>query len=829
MFEAVIKDVRYALRWLARSPGFALVAILSLGLGIGFNTAIFAVVDALLLRPLPVRNPGQLIEIYTSSPDGDRYATASVPDYQDLAARAEGLEGIVGYSPMFAAVNAGSRARLTMGEVVTGNYFQVLGVRTVVGRGVLPADDVAGAPPVVVLSYAYWQREFGGDPAAVGRTLTIQGRRYDIVGVTAAGYSGLVPLLAPEVFLPVAHVEDVEPAGIQTVVPSPTGTTRLDRRGQRWLFLKGRLQPGTTIEQARANLDVIAAQLEREHPVTNEGRRLSVLPTSAVRLHPDADGLVSWGVGGTMFAVGLVLLIACANVAGMLLARASARQKEISLRMAIGASRRRLVQQLLTESVVLGGLGAASGVALAWWLTRAMAGISLPIPVPLAVDIRLDWRVLGFSALAAVATGIVAGLVPALRASRPALVPDLKGDAPAARVGRRRVQLRDALVAGQVAVTVLLLVSAGLLARSLSASRAAAVGFPADGLALVGLDMGMAGYDDAAAERFYEDVQRRLAALPGVVSVARASRFPFSVNFNRSNFAFPGRQQSPDEIGPSIDSADVSPSYFDTLGVGVLQGRGFAGTDTRESPLVAVVNQAFARTYFPDRGAVGETMYLRTLASGRPIEIVGVVADHATHRIGEGAVPVVYRATTQTQSAYGVLAARTRGDAQGLLVEMRRVVLAMEPNALFLDNQTMPEQIAATLFPVRAAATLVGVFSGIGLLLAAIGLYGVIAFAVSRRTREIGVRMAIGARPRDVLGMMMRQGLGIALAGAAAGLVLAAIASRAVAGALYGVGVADPVAWGGSLAVLALIAGLANLIPAWRAMRIDPARALRAE
>ncbi|MGE0039666.1 MAG: ABC transporter permease [Vicinamibacterales bacterium] len=829
MVETVIRDVGYALRWLRRSPGFSLVAILSLGLGIGFNTAIFAVVDALLLRPLPVAAPDRLVEVYTDSTDGDRYATSSVPDYRDLAARNEVFSGLAGYSPMFAAVNAGDRARLTMGEVVTGNYFQVLGVTTALGRALQPGDDVPGAPKVVVLSHAFWQRQYGGDPAAVGRTLTIQGRTYDIVGVAPAGYSGLVPLLAPEIFIPVAQVEDVEPAGIQSVVPSPTGTTRLDRRGTRWLFLKGRLAPGVGVEQARANLDVLAAQLASEHPVTNTDRRMAVLPTSQVRLHPDADGLVSWGVGGTMLAVGLVLLIACANVAGMLLARASARQKEISLRLAVGASRRQLVQQLLTESVVLAGLGAGVGVAMAWWLTRAIATISLPIPVPLAVDIRLDWRVLAFTAAAAMVTGIVAGLVPALRASRPDLVPALKGEASAARVGRRRLTLRDALVAGQIAVTALLLVSAGLLLRSLSASGAASVGFATSGVALVGLDMGMAGYDDQRAEQFYKEAERRLRAVPGVTAVARASRFPFSLNFNRTNIAFPGRQQSPDEMGPSIDSADVSPSYFETLGVPVVEGRGFSGADTRESPAVAVVNQALARQYWPGQSAVGQVVYRRTLASGRPLQIVGVVSDHALHAVGEAPVPAIFTSTTQTQSAYGVLAARTSGDETALLAEMRRVILGMEPNALFLDNQTMREQISATLFPVRAAATLVGAFSAIGLLLATIGLYGVIAFMVARRTREIGVRMAIGARPSDVLGMVMRQGLGIALGGVAVGLVLAAGATRLVAGALYGVGVADPVAWGGSIAVLLGIAMLANLVPAWRAMRIDPARALRAE
>jgi macrolide transport system ATP-binding/permease protein len=829
MIEAFGKDIRYALRWLKRSPGFSVVAVLSLGLGIGFNSAIFAVVDRLLLRPLPVAAPERLVEIYTDSTDGDRYATSSVPDYLDYAARNEVFDGIAGYSPMFASVNEGERARLQFGEVVTGSYFQVLGLEAAVGRTLQPSDDLPGAPRVVVLSHTYWQRAFGGDPAALHRTLKIRGQVYDIVGIAPRGFTGMVQMLSPDVFIPTAHVDDVEPAGMQSVVPSPTGTSRLDRRGQRWLFIKGRLKPGVTVAQAQANLDVMAAQLASEHPITNKDRRASVLPTSDVRVHPSADGLISWAVMGTMAAVGMVLLIACANVAGMLLARASARQKEISVRMAVGASRARLVQQLLTESVVLAGLGAVVGVALAWWLTRLIRTVSLPIPVPLALDVSLDWRVLAFTAGAAALTGIVAGLVPAVRASRQDLVPDLKGEVVASGVGGRRFALRDVLVVAQVAVTGLLLVSAGLLLRSVQAADQASVGFRTEGLAIVSLDLGMVRYDDARAERFFAEAAERLQAIPGVVATARASRLPFSLNFNQSNVAVPGHQQSPEEMGRPIDSAVVSPSYFEALGIPLLEGRAFTDLDAPESPPIAIVNETMARQYWPGESAVGKVVYRRTLASGEPVTVVGVVADHRLRSVGEGALPAIYWPGTQQASTYGVLVARTRGDDTALLAEMRRVLLALEPDALFLDNQTMRQQVSATLFPVRAAATLVTAFSGVGLLLAAIGLYGVIAFSVSRRTREIGIRMAIGARPADVLGLVLRQGTVIAACGLVAGLALAAAATRVVAGALYGVGVADPLAWGGAAALLLSVTAAANLLPARRAMRVNPTQALRAD
>ena len=829
MIEALGKDIRYAVRWLRRSPGFSLVAILSLGLGIGFNSAIFAVVDRLLLRPLPVEAPDRLVEIYTDSPGGNPYATSSVLDYRDLAERTTVFEAMTAYSPMFAAVNLGERARLQFGEVVTGTYFDVLGLDAVIGRTLQPTDDRPGAPRVVVLSYAFWQRAFGGDPAVLGRTLKIRGQVYDIIGVAPRGYTGMVQMLSPDVFITVANVEDVEPAGMQTAVPSPTGTSRLDRRGQRWLFLKGRLKPGVTAAEAQANLDVVSAQLRAEHPVTNVDRRAIVVPTTDVRVHPEADGAITWAVTGTMAAVGLVLLIACANVAGMLLARASARQKEISIRMAVGASRRRLVQQLLTESLVLAALGASTGVAFAWWLTRAISGLSLPIPVPLALDVSLDWRVLAFTSLAAGVTGVVAGLVPAVRASRQELVPDLKGEVVGGRVAGRRIALRDVLVVGQVAVTGLLLVSAGLLLRSVSAADQAGVGFRADGLAVVGLDLGMLRYDEARAEQFFEEADRRLREIPGVVSAARASRLPFSLNYNQSNIAVPGHQQAPEEMGPAIDSAVVSPSFFETLEIPILEGRALTALDTLDAPRVAVINETMARRYWPGARAVGQVFYERTLSSGRAVEIVGVVGDHRLRTVGEGDLPAIYRPTTQDRNAYGVLVARTRGDETALLAEMRRVLLAMEPDVLFLDNQTMRQQMSATLFPVRAAATLVTAFGGVGLLLAAIGLYGVIAFSVSRRTREIGIRMAIGARPSDVLSLVLRQGAVIAGVGLAAGFALAAAATQVVAGALYGVGVADPVAWGGAAAVLVAATALANVLPARRAMQVNPVQALRAD
>jgi macrolide transport system ATP-binding/permease protein len=827
MLSDLAQDARYAVRWLLRSPGFTIVAVLSLGLGIGFNTAIFAVVDALLLRPLPVREPARLLDLYTSGADGDTYSTNSLPDLLDYRAEVGAFADVAGYTPIVAGVSRGDRSRLVLGETVTGNYFSMLGVPARLGRTLLPNDDQPSAPRVVVISNRYWKRELGGDTNAVGSSLRIRGQPFTVVGVLDDDFTGMVPMLAPEIWMPVRYAEDIEPVGINEIVPSPTGTSLLDRRGHRWLFVKARLRDDATVDQARAQVDVVAARLRAEHSQTNRTRRVTLRPSSETRLHPEADRVLAWVVSGTMLAVGLVLVIACANVAGMLLARASGRQREVSIRLAVGAGRGRLVRQLLTESMILGAVGAIVGVLLASWLTRMLSTFDLPIPVPLSLDLRLDARVLGFAILAAILTGVLAGLAPALRATRANLVSDLKGDFGRERIGRRRWSVRDLLVVGQMAVTIVLLVCAALLMRSLSAAAHADVGFQTGGLAIVSGDTEMLRYTPERSLQFWREVTRRVEALPGVSSVALASRLPFSLNFNRANIAIPGHQKSADEMGASINSALVSPLYFITLGVGVLHGRIFAESDTPDQRRVVIVSETFARTYWPNESALGRIVYERTLDSGRPLEIVGVVADHTLQTVGEAPQPAIYFSTTQRPSGYNVIFARTSGDDRALVARMRETLLALEPDLLLLESQTMKAQMQTMLLPVRVAGVLVSVFSGLGLLLAGIGLYGIIAFAVTQRTREIGIRMAIGASQGAVLKLVMRQGLGLAIAGLAVGLLLGAAATRIVAGALYGVGVADPFAWSAAAGVLLFAAILANAIPAYRAVRIDPVAALR--
>ena len=832
MLESFLADIRFAVRWLRKSPGFTLVAVASLAIGIGFNTALFAIVDAVLFKPLPVTAPSRLVDAFTSDSTGTvEYSTSSYPDYLDLMAQNDVFEGLVGYSPMFAALNLDGRSRLAMGEIVTGNYFQVFGVAAALGRTILPSDDAPGAPRVVMVSRRYWARELGSAPDALGRSLRIRGASYTIVGVAPSAFSGMVPILAPEMWIPVSASLDVEPVGMHDALPSPTGTTRLDRRADRWLFMRGRLKPGATIEQARANLTVLASRLAADNPATNRERRIAVKPTSDVHFHPSLDPVVVPIAAALMVVVGLVLLIACANVASMLLARASSRHKEIGIRLAIGASRGRLMRQLVTEAVVLSLLGAAAGTLLAWWITSAVASLSLPLPIPLAFDLRIDGRVLGFTLGATFLAALLAGLAPALQATKPSLVSDLRGEVNPSQAAGHRWTLRDVLVAGQMAITVLLLVVAALLTRSFIAAQRTNAGFAVNRLAIVSTDTSTLRYTPEQSQRFYDQAIEKVSAIPGVESAALATRVPMQLNAGNWEIWIPDRHK-PGDHGDTVEVTTVSTEYFKTMGIGIVEGRAFTDADRLDTPRVAIVNETLARRFWPGQSVIGKVFHTRG-GVGPAFQIVGVSADHKVLTLSELPTPFLQIPRNQRPNSYAAIVARTRGDANALLRDMRRELLALDPNLVFVENQTMEMQVDATLFPMRASAWLVSVVGLVAMLLAAIGLYGVIAYSVARRTKEIGIRVALGARPGAVVGLVMRQGLLVAVAGLIAGCALTAvvslIAARTIAGVLYRVSVGDPFSWVGAALVLLCVSALANLIPAWRASRVDPSAALRIE
>jgi predicted permease len=614
-------------------------------------------------------------------------------------------------------------------------------------------------------------------------------------------------------------------------VPSPTGTTRLERRASRWMFLRGHLKPGRSLADARANLAVVMSRIERDNPLTNKGRRISLKATSDVHLHPAYDPIVVPIATGLMVAVGLVLLIACANVASMLLARASSRQKEIAIRLAIGASRGRLVRQLVTEAVVMSLVGAAAGTLLAWWITSIVGSLSVPLPIPLTFDLRIDGRVLTFTLVATFAAGLLAGLAPGVQASKPSVTADLRGETVLSRAAGRGWSLRDALVAGQIAVTALLLIVAALLTRSLVAAQRTSPGFAVQHLAAVSTDTSMLRYTDERSRQFFDQAVANIAARPGVESVALATRVPLQVNPNRWEIWIPGRHQ-PGDHGDTVEVTTVSPEFFRTIGVPIVEGRGFTDDDRPETPRVAVVNETLARRFWPGESALGKIFRTRG-GDGPAFQIVGVSADHKVLSLSERPTPFLHVPRSQRPGSYCAIIARTRGDAAALLRDMRRELLALDPNVVFVENQTMETEVDATLLPMRASAWLVASVGVVAMALAAIGLYGVIAYSVARRTREIGIRMALGARSAAVVGLVMQQGLLVAITGLLMGCLLSAavalFASRLAPDVLYGVTAGDPVSWLAALVVLLGVSALANFVPAWRASRVDPTEALRIE
>jgi putative ABC transport system permease protein len=817
-------DLRYAVRALLKSPGFAAIAILSLGVGIGINTTIFTIVNAVLLRPLPVAHPERLVEIYTTSEV--EHGSTSWLDYRDIRDQSDAFDGVAGHSLMFANISRDGQSRLVMGEVVSANYFDVLGVAAARGRTFAAGEDAAdGANRLAVLGNAFWRREFGGDPSAIGRPLRVRGLDYTIIGIAPERFHGMTPGVSPDFWVPASMVQEIEPVGMNDVVGAVAGETRRQGRGQRWMFVTGRLKAGASIGQARASVSAIMSRLEREYPATNRNRRAALVPTNAVRIHPVIDGALLPAASLLMVAVGLVLLIACANIANMLLARATMRSREMAVRLAIGASRWRLTRQLLTESLLLATLGGWFGLLLARWSAGLIIAYQPPLPVSLTLDVLPDWRVFGFAAAASMLTGLAFGLAPALQAARPELVPALKNDP--AQAGRtRRFGARNLLVVGQVAVCFVLLVAAGLLVRSLGAARGASVGFEPRGLALATVDLGMQRYSRERGLAFYRDAVARIRAIPGVTGAAVVERLPFSPNIHATNVYVEGRHYAATDHGTTVDSTGVGAGYFRTIGVPILRGRDFDERDTPTSAPAIIVNRAMAERLWPGQDPIGKRVRTEQL-DGPIYEVVGEAGDHKVRTVGETARSYVHFANSQRYARSATLLARTSGDAGLLAQAIRREMLALEPDLTFIENQTMESAIGTTLYPARMGALMLSGAGGLALLLAAIGLYGVLAFSVSRRTREIGIRVALGAKPSRVLSLVIRQGMILVGVGILTGIGLSLALAQAISGALYGIPSIDVVTYLVATGVMLVVALAANLIPARRASRVDPMVALR--
>jgi predicted permease len=812
------QDVRYALRRLAATPGFTMIAVLSLALGIGANTAMFSVINAILLRPLPVADVDRLVDLYTSDSGGVQHATSSYPDFRDMRALSSVFADATAWELFIAPVERGEPSpELVMGEVVSGSYFDVLGVETVLGRPFQRDEDAApGAHPVAIIGHGYWQRNFGGNPAVIGSTLRLGSGTFTIIGVTPPGFAGMLRGIRADVFIPMAMVEAVK-----------SGADRLEQRGSRGLFIKARLRDGVSLAQADVALQDLARRLALEHPETNEGRAMSALPTRDVAIMPIADRVLRPVALLLLAVVGLVLLIACANLAGFLLARAADRKREIAVRLALGAKRAQLVRQLLVESVALALLGGLAGIALAWIATRLLMGYQPPLPIPIQLDIPIDGRVLLYTLLVSVLAGVGFGMAPGLQATRPDVAPTLR-DESGGTGARSKSRLRHGLVITQIAVCLVLLIASGLFLRSLLQAQRIDPGFDTSPAAIVRFVPGMVGYDDARGLAFFETLAERLRARADIDEVAMADRLPLGATVQTRNVNFDGMDPPAGRDAFDIDFANIDAAYFDVMQVPIIDGRGFSSADQAGAPSVAVVSQTLAGRFFPDGDAVGRTLYLGEDRSS-PATVIGVAADALVRTLGEDPRPYLYLEARQTGASGLMVVARGRIPDDALLRAVRDEAAAIDPRIPALEAMTMEQHLALMLFPPRMAALLLSTFGALGLLLAAVGIWGVVSYAVARRTREVGIRMALGARPRDAVLLLTSGGARLVLIGAGTGILLAAAVSRLLSRYLFGVAAFDPLTFLGVPLLLALVGVGAAWLPARRAASIDPIRAIRSD
>jgi predicted permease len=822
--DELIRNLRYTLRGLRKSPGFAVVAIATLALGIGANATMFSLVNSVLFRPLPVERPSELVNVYGRTVESSGHDAVSYPNYLDYREQSQTLSGLIAHTNFFASVSIEGSSELVVGETVSDNYFELLGVRPAIGRAFV-ADEFAapGAAPVAVLSHDFWQARFGGAADVLGRTFRMNGIVYTVVGVAPERFGGMFPAVTVRMWIPLAMVDEVEPAGSHRNTGGVAAASLLDSRGRHFLWLKGRMRPGVDVTQVATEFEGLSARLSAEYPESNERERVAVVRTSSVAISPDLDGTVAPAALVLLVAVGLVLLVACANLANMMLARAAARRREMAVRAAIGASRGRLISQLLTESLTVSLAGGAVALLVARWLTGLVATFQPPLPIELGLDIAPDWRVLLFTFVIATATGVAFGLVPALRASRPDLVTGLK-DAGQGESGRpRRVELRDALVVGQVAFSLLLLVIGALMTRSLGAAANVDMGYDAARIAYLSVDLEMNGYGLEDGGVLVASGKRRLQALAQVRSVGLTSRIPLELNYNGFGIFIDGHPSTIVDRPITLNGASVDEDYFSALDLQILVGRGIELADRVERRRVAVITQEMARRYWPGDEAVGREF--RISRGGEPYRIAGVVEDYKVDTPGESPKPYIHLPLPMQRASANYIV-RTETSAAAHVPSLMRELRALDPELVFVQTSTLSEAVNVRIFPVRAGAWLIGASGALALLMAAVGLYGVIAFSVSRRVREIGIRKALGAETSTVVAMVLRRGMILVAAGGVLGAVLALAGASVLSGVLF-VDIFDPVSFGLAFAVLALVAALANWVPAWRASHVDPMIALR--
>jgi predicted permease len=805
--EHVLRDVRYAARTLAAMPAFSIVAVLTLGLGIGANAAIFSVMNAVLLRPLPVDSPEQLV---TVGRGGSELPLHSYPDYRDFRDRNTVLAGVAAlrFSPVNLHTDRGASRAWTL--LVSGNYFEVVGVRAALGRTLLPSDDITpGGHPVAVVSDEAWRARFAADPSIVGRVVHVNGMAFTIVGVTPRGFRGTERLFAPEIWLPIAMQAHVE-----------SGNDWLERRQTHNIFALGRLRDGVGIAEATASLNVIAEALGREHPQLNEGMRISLLTPGLIG--NTLRGPFVGFSGALIGLAGLVLLLTCTNLTGLLLARSTDRRRDTAIRLALGAGRGALIRRSLVECGLLAAGGTAAALLLAHSFAIALSRWRIPVDIPIAPDVSLDYRVLAFSlALAAAATAFT-GLIPVMQGTRIDIVPALKEET--IRLGGRW-HVRDVVIALQIAMSTVLLIGSLLVVRSLQQATRLDVGFNPDGAVMAQVDLGLERYSQARGRAFQREIVERVAAQAAVESAAVASALPLGVDISTHNVYVEGKPEPRGTAVPSAIYYQVSPGFFRTFQTRLLAGRDFGSADTPDRPLVAIVNQAFASRLLGSSDAVGKRF--RSGTRGAWTEVIGVVQDGKYQTLAEEPTPVAFYSNAQWYNPSTCVIVRTSLNAPEALERLRQTIREIDPSLSIFQDRPLPSLMALPLLPARIAAGILGVFGGLAVILVLVGAYSVTSYGVAQRTREICIRLAIGASARHIVRLVLGRAAIVWIAGVGLGVGAAVAGAPLLAPILLGVRPRDPAIVAFACAVLAVVIAAACWLPARRAIVTDPTALLR--
>ena len=815
--HSLVSDIRLAIRRARKRPGFTLVALLSLTLGIGANTAVFSLVNAILLRRAPIPHPEQIAEIYQRQNDFP-YSPFSYPDYVDFRRATATTFSQISISRFaIAAYDVGDHVESLTAELVNGDYFPLLGLHAEVGRLLGPEDDRApGAHPVIVLSHEYWKRAFAGDPSAVGRTMRLAGRQYTIVGVAPRVYTGTLSGIAPALFASVQMVNQLQ----------PDIRDQLVQRGNHSDFLKARLAPGATMAQARAVAERFTADMAKRYPSNwPSGTSLLVIPMTSIAVNPLLDGVVVPAAAALMIVVGLVLLVACANLASFLLAQARDRRKEVAIRLAIGAKRSVLVRQFLVESLLLSSVGGVAGVIVSGLALRGVLRADLPVPIPITLDVSLDWRVLAFSIGASAVAGVLFGLLPALSATRATVVETIKNEnadgGPA-----RRVTVRNTLVVGQVAVSLTLLITALLFLRSLQARATVDPGFGAAPAGILWMAIPTDRFDSTKRQLLLKDIEQRMAHIPGVVTVGAIDNIMLNpLSQQGKSIRVPGVTPPKGQTSFDVDFAAADSGLLGAIGLEVIRGRGITSIDGPTAPHVAVINEAMAKRFWPGKEAVGQTFSTDSVV----YQVVGVTRTTKIRTLGEEPRPFIITSLAQEFSAAMMIVARTNGDAERTAAQMLATLREIDPGLMAIQVKTMSRHLATMLLPARLGAMAFMLFAGLALALAVLGVYGVVSYAVARRTREVGIRLAVGAQPRALVALLMREGFSLVAVGTVIGVLFGLGSAQVLATLLFGVGAGDPLTFLGAPVLLMFVGALAAFLPARRASRVDPASVLRAE